>query len=93
MPRVQGSTNSTNYHYHLKKYVDDDKTQIQEERFFKTQGEIQELYNMKRCSVYHLINSDGTNKKRKYKNIEIIKLSPPIPVYKKVEAMPNGVPN
>tara|TARA_R110000787_G_scaffold233119_1_gene340136 strand:- start:134 stop:415 length:282 start_codon:yes stop_codon:yes gene_type:complete len=93
MPRILGSTNTTNYHYHLKKYVDDNKTQIEEERYFKTQGEIQELYNMKRCSVYHLINCDGTTNKKKYKNIEIFKLSPPIAVYKQVEAMPNGILN
>jgi len=93
MPRVKGSTNSTNYHYHLKMYVDDNKTQIKEERYFKTQGEIQELYNMKRCSIYHLMNCDGTTKRHKYRNMEIFKLSPPIPVYKQIESMPDGRPN
>jgi len=96
MPRKQGSNNSTNYHYLLKKYIDDDKTQLQEKRYFKTQGEIQEEYSMKRCSIYNLINinnSQNSIKKRKYKNISIEKLSPPIPIYSQIETIPSGIVN
>jgi len=90
MPRKQGSTNSTNYHYLLKKYIDDEKTQLEESRYFKTQGDIQTHYSMKRCSIYHIMNNTNTNK-RKYANIEIVKLSPPISVYSQVEKYPEGL--
>tara|TARA_R110000772_G_scaffold649_5_gene2229 strand:+ start:13 stop:294 length:282 start_codon:yes stop_codon:yes gene_type:complete len=91
MPRSQGATNSTNYHYLLKEYTDDGKTQLLEQRYYKTQGEIQTQYQMKRCSIYHLINFNPSIQKKKYMNIEIIKLSPPIPVYSKVETNPSGL--
>lgn len=91
MPRKQGSNNSTNYHYLLKKYIDDDKTQLEETRYFKTQGEIQEQYSMKRCSIYNLINLNENTQKRKYKNISIEKLSPPIPIYSQIETIPSGI--
>tara|TARA_R110000803_G_scaffold33159_2_gene72728 strand:- start:3110 stop:3394 length:285 start_codon:yes stop_codon:yes gene_type:complete len=91
MGRKSGASNLTNYHYLLKKYVDDDKTQLEEQRYFKTQGEIQIEYCMKRCSIYNLINLDESIQKKKYKNIEIIKLSPPIPIYSRVENIPAGI--
>tara|TARA_R110001599_G_scaffold1110_7_gene5326 strand:+ start:564 stop:848 length:285 start_codon:yes stop_codon:yes gene_type:complete len=93
MGRKTGSSNLTNYHYLLKKYSDDGKTQLEEQRYFKTQGEIQTQYSMKRCSIYNLINLDESIQKKKYKNIEIIKLSPPIPIYSQVENIPSGIIN
>ena len=86
MPRTKGSTNSNNYHYLVKH-----KTQLQEKRYFKTQGEIQAQYSMKRCSVYHLINGKEGTVKRQYKNIVIVKLSPPISIYSQVEKIPDGI--
>tara|TARA_R110000803_G_scaffold22798_2_gene56450 strand:+ start:114 stop:404 length:291 start_codon:yes stop_codon:yes gene_type:complete len=93
MPRNQGSNNCSSYHYLLKKYVDDEKTQLEETRYFKTQGEIQELYSMKRCSIYCIINTEKykDTKKRKYANFVIEKLSPPIPVYSQIETIPSGI--
>tara|TARA_R110000772_G_scaffold247777_1_gene361705 strand:+ start:718 stop:996 length:279 start_codon:yes stop_codon:yes gene_type:complete len=91
MGRKSGSNNQTNYHYLLKKYTDDDKTQLEEQRYFKTQGDIQTEYCMKRCSVYSLLNLDESVQRKKYKNIEIIKLSPPIPIYSQVENIPSGI--
>jgi len=88
MPRTAGSTNSANYHYLLTEYVDDEQTCIEKERYYKTQAEIQSAYNMKRCTVYHLINIKPGAKKHKFKNISIVKLSPPICAYTKVESNP-----
>lgn len=93
MGRKSGSSNLTNYHYLLKEYVDDAKTQLAEQRYFKTQEEIQNKYSMKRCSIYNLINLDENIQKKKYKNFEIIKLSPPIPIYSQVENIPSGLIN
>ena len=91
MPRTKGSTNSNNYHYLVKQYNDDDKTQLNEQRYFKTQSEIQTQYSMKRCSVYHLINGKEGTVKRQYKNIVVVKLSPPISIYSQVEKIPDGI--
>ena len=91
MGRKQNSNNSTNYHYLVKKYLDDDKTQLEETRYFKTQSEIQEEYSMKRCSIYNLMNVKENTQKRKYKNISIEKLSPPLPIYSQVETIPSGI--
>tara|TARA_R110000744_G_scaffold1330_2_gene4698 strand:- start:2709 stop:2993 length:285 start_codon:yes stop_codon:yes gene_type:complete len=91
MPRTKGCGNITNYHYLLKKYKDDDKTEIEEERYFKTQKEIQEQYSMKKCSVYSLINVNPYIKQNKYKNIAIEKLCPPIPIFSQIETIPQGL--
>jgi hypothetical protein len=91
MPRSQNSSNKSNYHYLLKKYNDADRTELIEERYFKTQKEINELYGLNRSSIYFIINPDNSRLSKKWKEFEIEKLMPPIPVYNKIEAIPHGI--
>ncbi len=85
MPRKTGASNSTNYHYLVKKYADKTKTELIEKKYIKTQQDISELYGMNRSSIYFIMNPDEKRLSRKWKEFEIEKLSPPIPIYEQVE--------
>tara|TARA_R110000803_G_scaffold124302_2_gene192111 strand:+ start:5165 stop:5437 length:273 start_codon:yes stop_codon:yes gene_type:complete len=86
MTRTVGSKNTTNYHYIFRKYSDETKTTLEDERYFRTQGEIQTFFKISRCSIYCLLNSESEKKiSRKFKNLIIEKLKEPIPVFRKVE--------
>ena len=85
MPRKSGASNSTNYHYLVKKYVDAERSELIEKKYLKTQKEISEIYGLNRSSIYFVINPDEKRLSRKWKEFEIEKLSPPIPIYEQVE--------
>ena len=85
MPRKSGSTNSSNFHYKVKKYADSSRQELLETNYFKTQKDIAESYGINRSSIYFIINPDDTRLSRKWKDFDIEKLSPPVPIYEKVE--------
>ncbi len=85
MPRKSGSTNSANYHYLVKKYSDNNREEMIEKKYCKTQKEITDLYGLKRSSIYFVINPDEKRLSKKWKEYEIVKLSPPIAIYEQVE--------
>ncbi len=89
MPRNKGSSNSTNYHYLLKKYSDNNKDEIIEKKYFKTQKEISELYGLNRSSIYFVMNPDQKRLSRKWQHLSIEKLSPPVAIYEQVERILN----
>jgi DNA invertase Pin-like site-specific DNA recombinase len=85
MPRNQGSGNLSNYHYLVKKYSDNDKTVLETKKYYKTQSEIANEYGLNRSSIYFVINPNNKRLSRKWQNLTIEKLSPPIPIYEQVE--------
>jgi hypothetical protein len=85
MPRKTNSFNSSNYHYLVKKYSSSTKDEIIETKYFRTQTDISNNYGLKRSSIYFVMNPDEKRLSRKWREYEIEKLSPPIPVYEKVE--------
>jgi len=84
MPRKSGSSNSSNYHYLVKKYADNSKEELIEQKYFKTQQDISDSYGLKRSSIYFVINPDEKRLSRKWREYEITKLSPPMPIYEQV---------
>tara|TARA_R110000737_G_scaffold7946_1_gene23054 strand:+ start:5135 stop:5404 length:270 start_codon:yes stop_codon:yes gene_type:complete len=89
MPRNIGSKNSSYYNYVLRKYNNETKTCLEEEKYFKTQREIQTMYKISRCSIYVLMNSNDSVKSKKFKNYEITKLENPIQAYERIERIIN----
>jgi len=85
MPRKSGSTNLANYHYLVKKYSDTNREEVIDTKYCRTQKEITDLYGLKRSSIYFVINPDEKRLSKKWKEYEIVKLSPPIAIYEKVE--------
>ncbi len=85
MPRKFGSNNSSNYHYLVKIYNNTNKEELIEKKYLKTQTQISQLYGLNRSSIYFIMNPDEKRLSKKWKEFEIEKLSPPIPVYELVE--------
>ena len=81
MPRKQGSSNNSNFHYKVIQYEDNNKENIVEEKYFKTQKDITEKYGINRSSIYFVVNPDEKRLSKKWKNFHIEKLQPPIPIY------------
>jgi hypothetical protein len=82
MGRKEGSKNVSNYHYILRKYTDDTKNKLIEKKYFKTQDEICDKYNLNRSSLYFIMNPDEKRLSKKWKNFYIQKLNPSIPIFK-----------
>ncbi len=85
MPRKSGSHNSSNYHYLVKIYNNINKDELIEKKYLKTQTQISQIYGLNRSSIYFIMNPDEKRLSKKWKEFEIEKLSPPIPVYEMVE--------
>ena len=78
MPRLSGSTNTSEYKYKVEE-LNTDTNEWVCSKYFRTQKEIQAKYNLKRSAVYfHLHNKEMRKTKD---NINIIKLTEPKPVY------------
>jgi hypothetical protein len=77
MPRLSGSTNTSDYKYKVEELNDNNEPICSQ--YFRTQKEIQTNYNLKRSAVYfHLHNKEMRKTKD---NINIIKLTEIKPVY------------
>lgn len=81
MPRKSGSQNLNNYHYKVDLYDDNDKTNLIESNYFRSQNEIKEKYGLNRSAIYFIVNPD-TSRIKKYKEYNIEKLTPPIPIFR-----------
>tara|TARA_R110002072_G_scaffold78280_2_gene181576 strand:+ start:3294 stop:3575 length:282 start_codon:yes stop_codon:yes gene_type:complete len=89
MPRKAGCENLTHYHYLIKKYNNNDKENLLESRYITTQKELIEKYGLNRSAIYYLLNPVEGRIKRKFGNIELMKVLEPI--YNRVEILNNGL--
>jgi len=71
MPRKSGCSNVSDYKY---KVVSGDST-----KYYVSQKEIQDDYDLKRTAVYFMIHSP--DKRKDHKGITIEKLEEPLPVF------------
>ncbi len=75
MPRSKGSVNCSTYKYKVTK---DEKI-----KYFISQKEIQDEYDLRRTAVYFMIYSP--ERRKDHKNVVIEKLEKPLPVYNIIE--------
>ena len=86
MTRITGSINKTDYKYSVEE-LNEDGT-IKNKSYFISQKEIQHKFNLKRSAVYFHIHNKEMRKTKD--NINIIKLSEPMPVFNKEIYEENG---
>ncbi len=89
MPRLANSANSSFYHYLVKRFNDDQQTELEEERFCRTQKEIFNIYGLNRSAIYYCLKPVEGRTKRKYKNFAIEKVLRP--VFQQTELLPGGI--
>lgn len=76
MPRINGSHNQSDYRYKVTNY------ELGSSEYFISQREITDKYGIKRTGIYYLIHHP--DRIVDHKNLKIIKLDTPLPVYEKV---------
>ena len=89
MPRTSNSKNSTYYHYLIRVYDNNEKDNLIEQKYIKTQKDLEEQYSLNRSAIYYLLNPPEGRKPRKYLNIELEKVL--IPIYKNVMTFENDL--